>query len=241
MRWLVLGLPIVNAAAALALALSAQNWPTPSFWSKLTRALVASTFLTVMIPVVQIFISERGERRRRLELEEQERVRDALAGSLLLVAKECGAPWDKTGIQAFKVEGWLWRKRQVLVAKLRLSSSPSSGVKWSKGKGVIGRCWEQRRHQWESLDHHPFMKLGNVPPHEWEGQGLGKTFGLTHAEYTLLGHKYGTIACAPILQEGRYRGCVAMDVPPGIALTNRELVIETLERTAGVVLRLLRE
>jgi hypothetical protein len=239
-RTLVLGLPVVGAGAAVAVGFARANWPSQMFWDTRQSHVVVAIVISGLIPVLQTTISELGEKRRRQALEREDNIRALLAGSLVVIARECAAPWDQTGIQAFLVVGWLWRQRQIRVAKIRLSSAPSSGVAWTKGKGVIGVCWETRTRQLEQLDEQPFKDLAKTDREQWLALDRRTTYGLSFDDYQTLGRKYGTVAAVPIMtSDDKYMGCIALDTPSGVRLERTDSAFDSLSITADLVRRLL--
>lgn len=237
MRALAIVLPVLNGVAVFILGASRVAWPSATFWQ---HWIILSLAAAAATPVVQTAVSEGGERRRRKELERDERIRTLLAPSFVVLARDCGAPWDKMGIQAFLLTSWGKRRRHVRISKIRLSSAPSSGVRWTKDKGVIGRCWESRREQWEQLDSGAFQRLSGVPEYQWKMQDPNTTFGLTYAEYKTIGTKYGTIAAVPIISSSdKYIGCITLDTPVGICVQDRTKALESLTATADIVRRVI--
>lgn len=236
MRVLTYALPAINGGAVFVLGASRANWPSGQFWSVtvIAWALVAAG----ATPIVQSYIAERGEKRRRLALEREERVRAFLAASLMVIANECKAPWQDTGIQAFLLTSWGKRRRHTRIAKIRLSSIPASGVRWTKGKGVIGRCWETRREQWAQLDGE-FAQLSSRSRLQWLTLTARETYGLTYDEFQTIGTKYGTVAAVPIIgRNDEYIGCITLDTPSGVTVDNQKKALESLTATAEFVRRL---
>jgi hypothetical protein len=236
MRFLVFGLPFLGASAAVLIGLARIRWPSELFWRDKEPWVVYAILFSGVVPLAQSGIAELGEKKRRTELEREDTVRSLLVPSLVYVVRHCNAPWDLTGLQAFLVTGFLWRKRQVRIAKLRLASSPESGVVWKKGKGVIGRCWETRASLIENLDEAPFSNLATVSRENWSTVLPETCYGLTHADYQALGAKYGTVAVVPIMSSrGKYIGCVTLDMPPGERLNDAGKALESLATTAELV------
>jgi hypothetical protein len=241
MRFIVYALPVLGGGAAIAQGLARANWPNAAFWTTRGHWILTAIVVAGLIPALQTGISELGERRRRKLLELEDNVRAFLATSLVVVSRECNAPWDQTGLQAFLVDGWLWRKRHVRLSKIRLSSIASSGVRWTRGKGVIGACWSSHSVQWAQLDEAPFSKLDEWTGDEWNSLEPADTYGLSFADYQALGRKYGAVAAVPIMgSNDTYIGCVTLDTPPGVRLESREIAIDSLSTTADLVRRFLR-
>jgi hypothetical protein len=240
-RYVVVFLPVAGAAAAILVGLARVKWPSEAFWSGKGTVIALAIIAAGVVPVVQTGISEYGEKKRRKELERKDDVRSLLVPSLVYAVRHCDAPWDLTGVQAFMVRGWWFRKHQVRVAKVRLASAPQSGVRWSEGKGVIGRCWETHASQIVQLDQPPFSELSEVQEPHWLEIDAGVRYGLSYADYRALGAKYGTIAAVPMINDsGGYLGCITLDMPPGQDLEDQDGALESLATTADLVRRLLR-
>jgi hypothetical protein len=241
MRALVFVLPALGAGAAIVVGLARVEWPSAQFWSTKNSLIVLAIVSGGIVPLIQAGIAELGEKKRRTELEREDTVRSLLVTSLVFVVRYCDAPWDLTGVQAFLVTGWLWRKHQVRIAKVRLASAPESGVHWAKGKGVIGRCWETRTSHLVQLDEPPFSELTTVSKENWDTVSRETCYGLSHSDYQALGAKYGTVAAMPIMStEGKYIGCVTLDMPPLHRLQDPDKALESLATTADLVRMLLR-
>ena len=107
--------------------------------------------MTAAIPALQAFLAERGERARRKAIEREKKVESFLVAALIDIVNLGHADWQRTGVQMFRIRNrWRWTRHE-RSAKVRIAPKPSSGVVWTKGKGVIGRCWETRRHQMTNL------------------------------------------------------------------------------------------
>jgi hypothetical protein len=240
LRALILALPLINGVAVLAIGIARQNWPNgPSWhWTDHERLLIGALCVTAGIPLIQTLISERGERARRKELELADDLRALLVPTFLVLARDCDAPWDTTAVQVFGLTGFSSRRRHKRLAKIRIAPIAASGVFWSKGKGVIGRCWETKTSQWVELD---FNDIAVSTEEEWQRLPNEKTFGLSWSDFKALGHKYGTVAAVPIMKatdgSDNYIGCVSLDTPKGVTLKNRDKALESLAASADVIAR----
>jgi hypothetical protein len=239
MRFLVFALPLGGAAAAIAVGLSRAAWPSADFWTKHGEWIFWAIIAAGVIPAAQTTIAELGEKKRRKELEREEYLRSLLVTALVYVVRECNAVWDLTGVQVFLVTGWWRRARQVRVAKVRLASAPPGSVVWTKGKGVIGLCWETRTSHTAYLDRPPFSELGTVPDYRWLEIDERTRYGLSFDEYRAFGRRYGTVIALPIMSKGKYVGCVTLDMPPEHRLTQPEKALEFLATTSDLVRRFL--
>jgi hypothetical protein len=87
----------------------------------------------------------------------------------------------------------------------------------------------------------PFSALAGMPEEKWTGVSTQSCYGLSYADYQALGSKYGIVAAVPIMSNsGNYIGCITLDLPPGVALQQEELALESLATTADLVRRLLK-
>jgi hypothetical protein len=205
---LVKVLPWVNAAAVVVVGLVRFNWPA-SFWPKHVYTTLAALGLTALTPIVQATVAEKGEKRRREQAEQENSIQPFLATSLIFLARHGGANWEKTGIQAFLVanRGWRRQEEHIRLAKIRIAAIPSSGIRWTKGKGAIGRCWETKAPQFIDLEEH-FADLQHVDESGWNTLTAEQRIGLTYSDFKQVNGKYGVVAAVPIMdREGKYRGC----------------------------------
>jgi hypothetical protein len=198
--------------------------------------IVVALAVTFATGVVQSIIAERGEKARRLSIERELRIQPFLTTSLIYLARYGGAKWETTGIQAFLVRrrGWRLQKQHVRLSKVRLAPLHSSGIRWTQGKGAIGRCWETQSPQFVDLEQH-FAKWTNYNASQWSTLSNEQRIGLSHADYLQVKGKYGAVAAVPIVdRHGKYLGCVTADVPLGVPLS-RDHAFETLTATAAFV------
>lgn len=239
---LIWSLAVVNALAVFALGASRMNWPSIEFWSGRAGWIISALALTAAVPLVQAIIAERGERRRRKAIEREQTVQTFLIASLIYVIRHAHADWENTGIQAFGVRGYHRWAHQVRLSKIRLGAIPSSGIRWTKGKGVIGRCWETRSPQYEDLSVH-FAPYLDCAKEQWDALPAGTRFGLSFSDFQTQKGKYGIVAAVPMVdRKDKYIGCVTADMPPQVAggkLPIREELLKSLAGTARLVAEVL--
>lgn len=233
-KWFTYILLGTNILAVLVLHAVRLEWPHP-FWAS---AATAAVFVSTLVAAQSVFV-ELGERRQRKRLQLQEDVRASLSAALGMIADRCRVPFQQLGVQCFEVSWSGCRRCQARLAKVRLSNVPSSGVKWRRGKGVIGLCWETRRLQWVDLSQGPFAQLAQMPDDRWPAVDLNTSYGLSFSDYRTLGNKYGIVAAAPIIVGDQYIGCITLDVPPGVDVPNREFAEQTLATTAELAGRMI--
>ncbi len=182
------------------------------YWNPHPKITLAALFVTALVPIAQAFLSERGEKARRKSVERERKVETFLTTALVNAVENAGANLTNTGVQAFMVGGW-WSKAHIRLAKVRLGGSPSSGITWSKGKGVIGRCWDTQSVQCVDLTA-AFAPYRSYSKERWEALGAEVRYGLSFEDFQRIGHKYGVVAAVPIIDsKDKYVGCVTLDTP----------------------------
>lgn len=152
------------------------------------------------------------------------------------------------GLNAFAVR-WTHRGRRELVrvARQRLRRyhpPPSPRIRWTKGKGLIGRCWAtadleivETASAWQ-----PYLACTRK---RWRELDDDVTLDLKYGDFKALRTKYKGGMALPILGENRtVMGVVAIDLAPESPLQvkclHRDAVARTLERAARGVGDLMR-
>lgn len=162
---------------------------------------------------------------------------DAFRVALVLISERSGVGYERLGFNCLIVPGWYRRtmkrsvrkrlfgwlsehhrdrlgSRPVLrsVKKFRISPDPpSSGIRWTRQKGVIGLCWRERKTV--GLDvrdtYGPYLGLDRTA---WEQQVPPEVrLGLSYGDWTLVGDKYSAVVVSPILVRGEFWGCITLD------------------------------
>lgn len=113
------------------------------------------------------------------------------------------------------------------VARVGFTSTATSGIVWTKTKGVIGRCWAA---QTDVVVHMAdFNRLVPGKPRDWKKYRTSVTFNLDFDECAKVVNKYATIIAVPIMSaDGKYVGCVVADASD--QLKSVELIVEQLHR-----------
>ena len=162
-----------------------------------------------------------------------------LVSVLVTVSKEVEVDVDVPGCNVWSI--YQPRGRAAALYRAggrRLSEYPQrSQVTWTKGKGLIGRCWEEGEPQfrdWTTLQRqHPATQ--EVTERAWKKMGQPARWGFERQEYLRSIHKYQQILAVPIKDEhGRVLGCVSLDIPvdrPANSI-NTGAVREVLARAA---------
>lgn len=213
---------LVGAASTVVLAFAGLD-ESRDMWSPPDALVIASTVtiatLAAVRPVWDGIQAIRGSERARLRVEAQ----IVAEVTLRRVVKRTGLDWTAVGVNVFlvRVTAAFWRpswppirRAQVRIAKLRIRSLPKpSGIPWTKGKGVIGACWETQSDIVIDLAEEE-RALGALSADEFEGLPSEDRFGFTHNEFKRTRGTYGAILAVPIkTDEGEYLGCITVDAP----------------------------
>lgn len=202
--------------------------------------VVALTLIAVIAIVssfarpIRVYFIDRIERQRR-------KAEDAMRALPWAVNELTGAPVRPLGASTWVVVGF-WRfKRLYRLARERVDDIPTpSEIRWTKGKGVIGMCWNTGREQvidTGSL----YAEYAGCDQASWNMAPAEVRSGMSHRDFTRIEGKYGTVVAVPVTCKGeKVIGVVALDAPPG---HHEELadpaVVEAVGHAAVVVANLL--
>lgn len=106
---------------------------------------------------------------------------------------------------------WRWfpvQRELVRVGQFRLDHNrDSSGIHWTKGKGLIGVAWETGDRQGADL-----TGLSGLSEKEWTELPRAERWGLKYEEFSRV-QDYGAVIAHPIKDDqGRTLGCVSIDL-----------------------------
>ena len=114
---------------------------------------------------------------------------------------------------------WLpWREQRLhRILRFRLSPNPqTSRVKWTRGKGAIGQCWERQMAVW--VDRRETIAQfgeGKYPADDAAFSQLApaQRLGFTRVEFRQLIDRYGEILAVPIVGKysGKFLGVLSLD------------------------------
>lgn len=252
MAWRVVHWPTVRAwvSAAGGVAAAGATWYLaranldPGFGNRggqlIAIAVVGAVgVVSALARPLRVYFMEQYDRH-------QEKVSKAMRGLPWTVNALTHIDVKPLGASAWVVRGWTiegWRPRRKLhrLARERVNDMPApSGITWTKGKGVIGRCWETGQaevHDAGSLH----ARLQDVRRADWDKVPNEDRRRLKYGEYQKIGAKYGTVIVVPILDKHEsVIGVVSLDAPPGhhVQLSMPE-VLEAVGGAASVVSQLL--
>jgi hypothetical protein len=237
---------LLAAVAAGILTAAQLDLPSEAFWSERKDFL----FWTVLLSVAAAGLLALGE-----ALEEHFGTKGPavalgatrqLIATLSLVLEREGLQYDQVGLHVFlkgwALDGWKPRRIQRRIARLRLAGAPDDrGVLFTKGKGVIGQCWDSKapaRGDWSET----WKKYRHLTKADWEQLEPHESLRFTYEEFQLTGPEYGAIVAYPIMDSReKYYGCVAIDGPPGnMALLWNDRVRGRLDICAAGILVVLK-
>jgi hypothetical protein len=207
-----IALKALTAIAALEVALdhAGRENNSPPF--------VLATLVVVSAPTADAYFylrTRRKEEERRLLARQ---VSETLRIALVQVIDLTGLDWKAVGMNAFLIERRRrWRREQFLhrIGRERISIHPlPSEVMWTKGKGVIGRCWELNSDVGVDLAKH-FAPYRALTEDEWDALPADERFGLSFLEFKRTEH-LGPVVATPIQEaDGTIIGVVSVDGPSG--------------------------
>ncbi|NYJ05142.1 hypothetical protein [Petropleomorpha daqingensis] len=206
---------VVAAGGSTLLALNGAHVVTLT-----PTAVVAAAAATGVVAVgtagTSAFGQYRGDRRQAAEQSAAYIVRPAL----LELSVKANLDLRKLGISVWLVRHRMWRT-DVLdrLLRERPSFSPAaSKIKWTVGKGIIGRCVQDGADFGDDVaqSHGPFM---NATEAEWLAAPEGVRLGLSFADFRALRGKYGAVVATPLVDDtknpAKVVGCLALDGPAG--------------------------
>ena len=174
------------------------------------------------------------------------RVQKAVVAALVRIATDRLVDIRFLGASVFVLrrQGRLMQPRLVRVLRFRLDDSPPpSAVTWSKGKGVIGRCWLDRRTQ-HVCCRQVATTWGDrqLSPDEFAELPDAVRSGFSHREFVGIAHKYAEILAVPILSEaGETLGVMSIDVAAKAGLSREVLVGQEVEEVVYNACALVRD
>ena len=200
------------AVATVIVLLRGGELPSKPFWARNAALFVVAALVLGVAAFSDVVASVRRERGLALELE----VLDVLKAAHIRIIEATGLDWKEVGLHAFLVGRTLrrpWEPVLVRVARWRLRSTPpSTGIRWTPGKGVIGACWEQRADVAANLTEAWGDDPDGMTEAEWSQLPHELRYGLSYDEYNRV-RSYGAIVASPILLDGAFEGCVSADAP----------------------------
>jgi len=110
-------------------------------------------------------------------------------------------------------KGFLRPERLKRIERMRLPDNvPESTVEFTKGKGAVGACWEHGQHgynDWRSINRR-YQTPDDVVS-RWSKMRDETKHGFDQKEFISLIGKYAEVVAMPIIINGSFEGCIAID------------------------------
>lgn len=215
MAWAFVRLSLL-IGAAIPLALRQAE-----VWKKPPEELVVLCLLTIaLVGAGEPFVARMNERRRRVVADQMEQLKQRMTLALVDIAHLVSLPCQDIGVHLYVVQHpspkRLRKPHLDRLLRVRLSSVPvSSDIRWSRGKGVVGSCWQQERDLAIDLHvlHEPHYACDE---HGWQALPPEVTLQMTFSDFERTRGKYGVVLATPMTRElGGVIGVVTVDGPCG--------------------------
>ena len=207
--WL-LAVPSITATALLLLKTNGQIVLTD-------QQIFLAIALTAFKPLADLTLGTIGEQWESKRRKRQDLIEILLKAGLRQLINSHGLVWDKVGMNAFVVkEPWhrFGPAYLVRVGQVKFSLTHPSGVKWTKGKGVIGTCWLTEKEEGRDL-HTDYSHVVDWTESIWNLESEELRQGLTFHEFNRT-REYGVIVATPMFNSsGKFVGCISVDAPGG--------------------------
>jgi hypothetical protein len=238
-RVVIRTLPLVATfVASMSMGLYAAD-----IWNLTRSERVAAVITLAVVGLGESLRTVIGGFVRERQLSQARWISETLRALLVQVVKASQLDWTDVGVNAFLVRRqyrWIGRKVLKRVGRERIKSvPPPSSVVWTRGKGVIGACWEHGIDVGIDLNEY-FASVEESTAEEWSALSDEERLRMTYEEFQRTRH-YGVVVATPVLDRaGRVIGVVSadsLDGPPD-RLGNSE-VREALGAAAVAIRNLL--
>jgi hypothetical protein len=148
--------------------------------------------------------------RERLEQD----VEDVARQTARAIAEIAGVPRACLGVSVHRVRRDVRGEYLHPLARVRDNAdpAPSPNIRWTQGKGIIGRCWQEGGVVYEDLERFA-TKYKDCTQQQYERLSQKKQMYLRWAEFRAMIGKYSSVLAYPIVVDQRFLGCVAVDLP----------------------------
>jgi hypothetical protein len=209
---------LAGVAAALATAylalVNAKVWEgtdRQKFWAVVTIAAVAIG--SSLARPIRIFVVGK-------QVKQSNKIHTALRGLPWAINKQTGGrvPVPPLGASAWLIKGWGKRRYLKNIGRERVEDYPGpSSIKWTKGKGVLGKAWQEERAQIIDVGKID-ARHGKCSEEQWLKVRDDTRMGLSYQEYCKIRGKYGTVVVAPMFdpRNSKVIGFVSLDAPVGV-------------------------
>jgi hypothetical protein len=189
-----------------------------NIWQLPTRASLGSVGFIAAVAVVTSSRSLWWEYKGPRDAQLQEDVGEILRRTARQVA-ECCRDVDRAdvGVTVLVVRPRRLFGQHLLVLRRERENAfpPPSGITWTKGKGLVGRCWAESRVVVEDL-RDIASQHKDCAQSQFEALPGNQKMGLTYEEFRTIIGKYSSVLVTPIMAGGEVVGCLSIDLPMGV-------------------------
>ncbi len=210
MRIILRTLPLVVASfASTSLALHEAD-----IWNLTRKERVLAVLVLAAVGLTESLGRVIGGVIRERRLREARWFSETLKALLVQVVQASQLDWTAVGVNAFVVRhrhGWIGRRVLRRVGRERIRSTPvPSNVLWTRGKGVIGRCWALGTDLGVDLRDH-FADVEDSTADEWEELTEEQRLGLSYDDFQRT-RQHGVVVATPLLdRRERVIGVISAD------------------------------
>jgi hypothetical protein len=191
-------------------------------WSGFVTGTIVNFASSVSLVSVWFLFERRFEKReaalrrtyaglRRADARRQN-VTEALNALLVALSETEHIQIPDIACSVYLVEGHLIGNQELReFVRVTLGMSPSSAVRWTKGKGVIGRCWETEAITHVNL-HRLNERLADITEERYYTLTESARMNMSYAESRMTVGNVGEILAVPIHVDARFAGCVAVSI-----------------------------
>jgi hypothetical protein len=230
---------LLIAAATASVAYASVNPPTPPssqpWW--VYAAIVVLFVAAALSPAISAWRNYRGSVTGNFVRQ----VEETLRVPFVQICKSSGQPAWEISAHAFVLRRrrWLpWQRELQQAGRLSLGRPHGGDVHWTRGKGIIGLCWQQYE-----ADHNNVTVMSDIAAHRrsamsqpasvWDQLPSSDRLGLTHEEYAKVTADGVILACVIDDSSGGFRGCISLDAPAGtLAQMDKPEVWEAMKQAA---------
>ncbi len=237
-------LALLALAAIIGKVAVEQTWIPPNPILEAWTLIVAGA----IVFVDSVIGLARDLRRRSIESNDL-RVKKAVTAAQWTISKETGVDLALIGGSVFLTKRTRPRSETKLrrIARERISDSPQqSAVKWTTGKGAIGRALKERRTVHVDWTRIAQRHSGEISEKAFDALPAATRAGLAFDEFRSIVDKYAEILAVPIFVGEKCVGVLAIDVPMTVehsglgTCLNPQAVREIAESCAAVLSDVLR-
>jgi hypothetical protein len=155
---------------------------------------------------------------------------DACRGLADFITSKTSIAASDVGVHVWEREGLVGLQHLVSIKTYRTAPRPPTDIHWSKGKGALGRCWEDGQTKFADLG--PLHAKATNPTDFCDKLDPDDRWGLTWDEFDRT-RQYAAVLATPIRKHG-VRGCLSVDVRKPSSGTELRGLWNDPEHTAAI-------